>query len=67
MIVKRERIKGVLGDYEFIEAKIRNRKVQDGKVVVPLSAYLEFVKPASIAGREVVWVEGKNENKVRIH
>src|SRR5215208_5391461 len=64
-IVKRERIKGVLGEYEFMEAKIRNRKVVDGKLVVPLSVYLKFVKPASVQGREVVWVEGKNNNKLR--
>lgn len=66
-IVKRERIKGTLGEYEFMEAKIRNRKVVDGKLVVPLSVYLKFVKPASAAGREVVWVEGQNGNKLRAH
>ena len=66
-IVKRERIKGVLGEHEFMEAKVRNRKVVDGKLVVPLSVYLKFVKPASVVGREVVWVEGKNNNKLRAH
>jgi hypothetical protein len=66
-IVKRERIKQVLGEYEFMEAKIRNRKVVDGKVVVPLSVYLKFVKPAAVVGREVVWVEGQNNNKLRAH
>ncbi|HZN33679.1 MAG TPA: DUF1571 domain-containing protein [Pirellulaceae bacterium] len=66
-IVKRERIKGVLGEYEFMQAKIRNRKVVDGKLDKPLSVYLKFVKPADIAGREVVWVEGQNNNKLRAH
>ncbi len=66
-IVKRERIKQVLGEYEFMEAKVRNRKVVDGKLVVPLSVYLRFVKPKEVAGREVVWVEGQNNNKLRAH
>ena len=66
-IVKRERIKQVLGDYEFMEAKVRNRKVVDGKLVLPLSVYLKFVKPKDVAGREVVWVEGQNNNKLRAH
>jgi hypothetical protein len=67
LVVKRERIGGKLGDYEYMESKVRNRKLQDGKIVVPLSAYLKFVKPKNIAGREVVWVEGENGNKLRAH
>lgn len=66
-IVKQERIKGVLGDMEFMDAKIRNRKIENGKIVQPLSAYLKFVKPKHTEGREVVWVEGKNNNKLRAH
>ena len=66
-IVKRERIKGVLGEYEYMTAKIRNRKVENGKVVVPLSVYLKFLKPKSVEGREVVWVEGANNGKLRAH
>ena len=33
LLVKRERIDGVLGTHEFAMAKIRNRKVVDGKIV----------------------------------
>lgn len=67
LVVKRERINGKLGDYEYMESKVRNRKVVDGKIVVPLSAYIKFVKPKNVAGREVVWVEGQNGNKLRAH
>lgn len=67
LIVKRERVNGKLGVHEFMEAKIRNRKIVDGKQVTPLSVYLKFIKPDSMAGREVVWVEGKNNNKLRAH
>jgi len=64
---KQERIKGVLGDKEFMEAKIRNRKIVNGKIEKPLSVYLKFIKPKSVEGREVVWIEGKNNNKLRAH
>ena len=67
LMIKRERINGELHEYEYMQAKIRNRKVVDGQIQVPLSAYLNFVKPKSIAGREVVWVENKNEGKLIAH
>jgi len=66
-IIKQERILGELQPQEFMDAKIRNRKVQDGKIVQPLSVYLKFVAPENVKGREVVWVEGKNNNKLRAH
>lgn len=66
-VVKRERVKGVVGNYEYMFAKIRNRKVVDGKIVTPLSAYLKFLKPDDIKGREVIWVEGQNNNKMKAH
>ncbi|MBC8351810.1 MAG: DUF1571 domain-containing protein [Planctomycetes bacterium] len=66
-IIKRERINGKLKDHEFIAAKIRNRKVEDGKVIVPFAVYLKFLKPKSVTGREVIWEEGANENKVIAH
>lgn len=66
-IIKRERIKGELNDYEYMSAKIRNRQVEDGKVKVPFSVYLSFVKPATVAGREVIYVEGANNGKLLAH
>jgi len=65
VIVKRERIHGVLNEYEYMYAKIRNHK--DGDVVTPLSVYLAFQKPANVAGREVIWVEGANNGKLCAH
>ncbi len=66
-IIKRERIKGTLGDYEYMFAKIRNRQVVDGQVTVPFSVYLNFVKPEAVQGREVVFVEGQNNGKLKAH
>ena len=59
-LVKRERIGGTLLDHEYMYAKIRQRQEADGKTVVPFSVYLKFLKPASVKGREVIYVEGQN-------
>jgi Protein of unknown function (DUF1571) len=67
LIVKRERIRGVLNEYEYMYAKIRNHKEQDGKVVTPFGVYLNFQKPNNVAGREVIWVEGANNGKLCAH
>lgn len=66
-IIKQERIHGELQPAEHMDAKIRNRKVQDGRIITPLSVYMKFVAPEGVKGREVVWVEGKNNNKLRAH
>ncbi len=59
LLIKRERIKGRLSNYHFIQAKIRHRQMKDGKVVVPFSVYLKFLKPARYVNREVLYVEGR--------
>jgi hypothetical protein len=66
-LVKRERVDGDLGDYEYMLCKIRNRKVEHGKLVVPFGVYLGFIKPATVKGREVVYVENQNEGKLVAH
>jgi hypothetical protein len=64
VLVRRERIKGKLGDYTYIEASIRNRVKKDDEVVTPFAVHLRFLKPASLKDREVVWVEGRNNGKM---
>jgi hypothetical protein len=66
-IAKRERIGDVLNEYEYMFAKIRNRKEVDGREVVPLSVYLYFLKPVEIKGREVIYVAGQNDGKLCAH
>jgi hypothetical protein len=66
-LVKRERIGDELGEYEFMFAKIRNRKVQNQATVVPFSVYLAFLKPATVKGREVIYVENQNQGRVIAH
>jgi len=66
-LVKRERIDGVLSDNEFMFVKIRNRKVDSGRVITPFGVYMKFLKPRSKAGREVIYVEGSNSGKLLAH
>lgn len=66
-LIKRERIKGVLGSEVQMDFKIRTRRAVDGKVTRPLSAYLKFIEPRSARGREVIWTEGANGNKLTGH
>jgi hypothetical protein len=61
-LVKRERIDGVLGVPEYIYIKVRN-----AKATTPFSTYMYFVKPAIAKGREVIYVDGKNQNKMCAH
>lgn len=67
VMVKRERIGETLHDYEYMFAKIRSEKVENGQVVVPFSAYLYFLKPESIKGREVIYVRGENKGQMIAH
>jgi hypothetical protein len=67
VLVKRERIDGELGDNEFMFVKIRNRKVENNQVVVPFSVYLAFLKPATVKGREVIFIENQNDGKLIAH
>ena len=33
----------------------------------PFSVYMKFLKPRAVAGREVIWVKGQNDNKLIAH
>lgn len=67
LLVKRERIGSTLGAHEFMYAKVRNRKVVNGQLTQPLSVYLNFLKPSSVKGREVIYVENQNDGKLIAH
>ncbi len=64
IMVKRERINGVIKDAEFMQVKIRNRREDEG---IPFSIYMKFLKPTSVKGREVIWIENHNDNKLIAH
>jgi hypothetical protein len=66
-MVKREEINGQLGEHEYALIKIRNRKTRDNKVIVPFSVYMQFLKPDTVKGREVLYIEGANNGKMVAH
>jgi hypothetical protein len=67
IMIKRERIDGTLGEYEFMGVKVRNRKHENGKLKTPFSVYMAFLKPATVKGREVIYVENSNNGNVVAH
>jgi hypothetical protein len=66
-LVKRERVQGELLDYEFMHCKVRHEQMEAGQTVAPFGVYLSFLKPDSVKGREVIYVEGANSGKMIAH
>ncbi len=67
VLVKRERIGGELGEYQYIYTKVRSEQLNNGRVVVPFSVYMYFLKPSEMKGREVIFVKGQNNGKLVAH
>ncbi|MCO6454663.1 MAG: DUF1571 domain-containing protein [Pirellulaceae bacterium] len=65
-LTKRERIGGALTEQK-LQVKIRQRSGSDPQPEVPMSVYLHFREPPGVAGREVIWVENRNEGKLIAH
>lgn len=57
-MAKRERIDGVLSDYEYLKVKVRHE---------PFSVYVAFIGPAKVKGQEAIFVKGRNEGKLLAH
>jgi hypothetical protein len=66
-LVKRERVDGELLGYEYIHAKIRNQRTENGKVTKPFAVYMHFLRPSKIKGREVIYIKGENDDKLVAH
>ncbi len=66
ILVRRERVDGRLGDFEYIQAKVRHERRKEGRVVTPFAVYLKFLGPASVKGREVLYVRGRNDDRMRV-
>lgn len=77
VLIKRERIGGKLGVESKMEMKLRYHADSISTVeadsqtedILPrrVSVYLKSIEPASQAGREVIWIEGANDNKLTAH
>ncbi|MEM9184959.1 MAG: DUF1571 domain-containing protein [Planctomycetota bacterium] len=64
-IIRRERHDGKLRGYEFLSAKIRHEQKNEAGTT-PFSVYLHFDKPRKVAGREVLFLEGRNAGRLLV-
>src|SRR4029079_2354746 len=58
IVIKHERIDGVLGDDERALIKVREH---------PFSVYMGFLSPDAVKGQECMYVEGANNNEMYAH
>jgi Protein of unknown function (DUF1571) len=65
VLAKRELLHGRLHDYEYLRTIVR-REQTTGERTVPYSVYAEFLSPKKLKGRRVLYVEGRNENKMLV-
>jgi hypothetical protein len=66
-LVKQERIDGELLPVEYMYTEVRCRKMVNGVTTTPFSVYMYFLKPDAMKGREVIYVEGRNDGKLTAH
>ncbi len=64
VMVKREHVAGQLRGPEFIFAKVRHEQRDDKGVVSPFSIYMKFKGPASVKNREVLFVRGRDDDRL---
>src|SRR5262245_29500454 len=63
-LAKIERIEGELREREDLQIKVRIPKQKNGAVVQKFSIFLEYVAPAKLQGRKVLFIEGENDGKM---
>jgi hypothetical protein len=61
ILVKRERVEGQVGSYQYMRVKIRHERKEGNNVVVPFSVFLSFLKPERMIGREVLFIQNQNQ------
>ncbi len=68
VLVKQERLSGRLGPEVLMELKFHQLPPPElGGRAGPRSIYLHFLEPSNVRGREVIWVEDRNEGKITAH
>jgi len=60
-LVKRERVEGDLGNYQYLYLKVRHERKEGDQVVAPFCVFLRFLKPERFEGREVLFVQNQNQ------
>src|SRR3954464_9716204 len=57
-LVSQERVNGKLLDQNIMALKFRQQ---------PFSVYMRWLQPRDLAGQEVCFIQGKNNNKMRVN
>ncbi|MDA8563663.1 DUF1571 domain-containing protein [Mariniblastus sp.] len=66
IMVKREQIGGVVGEPEYMKLKVRCPR-ETASEKQSFGVYMKFLRPKAFAGREVIWVDGVNQNRMCVH
>ncbi|EMI53147.1 protein containing DUF1571 [Rhodopirellula sallentina SM41] len=66
LLVKRETIDGKLESTKYIRLKIRERRFDGKNLLRPQCIYGKFLKPKSVAGRELLYVENERDGDVLV-
>ncbi|TWU08419.1 DUF1571 domain-containing protein [Stieleria varia] len=61
LLIKREKLGGKLSPRQFAKIKVREPKQTDEGSEVPLSVYMKFYRPQTLAGREILFVEDQRD------
>jgi hypothetical protein len=64
LMVSAVQMNGKLRDAQYMQCKIREGNPTAG---IPFAVYGKFLKPQSLNGQEVIWVEGKNDGNLVAH
>lgn len=65
-LVKRERLNGRMQPYQFMDVKVRCESVKGQEPFQPMAVLMKFLGPASLKGRTVLYVDGKNDGLVLV-
>jgi hypothetical protein len=65
-VTKRERIEGELQDYRYIDMWVREQSNAGAAGTQPPSVLLEFLGPSEIEGRKVLFVAGRNDDRLLV-
>ena len=65
-VTKRERIDGELQDYRYIDRWVREERPAGGQGARPPSVLLDFLGPSDVQGRRVLFVAGRNDDRLLV-
>ena len=65
-LIKRERIDGKLQSPQFARVKVRCEQKQDGEVVKPMAVFMQFLAPAKIKDRRILYIDGENNGDMLV-